>query len=86
MTIVTGYVIDVVRSSTYASTEGFTYLSGATISIGTSSTTTSSNGYFAISGDTNQSTIVVVFPRYNETEVVKTSAQWVNVWKNKGYT
>jgi hypothetical protein len=86
MTIVTGYVVDVIRSSTYASTEGFTYISGATIYVGTSSTTTSSNGYFAISGDATQPNVVVKQQRYNDTEVASTSAQWINVWKNKGYT
>ena len=86
MTIVTGYVIDVVRSSTYSSSVGFTYLSGATVYVGTSSTTTSSNGYFKISGGVLTSTVVVKQPRYNDTELPQTSAQWINVWKNKGYS
>lgn len=85
MTIITGYVIDVVRSSTYASNVGYTYISGATVYVGTSSTTTSSNGYFVISGG-ETSTVVVKYPRYEDTEVNTSAATWINMWKNKGYS
>ena len=87
MTNVTGYVVDIVKTSTYISSTGYTFLSGATVSVGSVSTTTSSNGYFNATGvDTTVDTIVIAFPRYVTTEVAVTSAAQINVWQNKGYT
>lgn len=87
MTNVTGYVIDIVQSSTHISSVGYTYLSGATVTVGLVSDTTSGNGYFNVSGvDTTISTVVVTYPRYETTEVATASSAIVAVWKNKGYT
>jgi len=83
---VTGYVIDVMKTSTHISSVGYTYISGATVSVGTTSTTTSANGYFNVSGaDPTVANIVVTFPKYMTVEIPKTNAALIAMWKNKYY-
>lgn len=86
MTNVTGYVVDIIKTSTHISSVGYTYLSGATVTIGNVSNVTS-GGYFNVSGiDPTIATVVVTYPRYATTEVATTSAALIAVWKNKMYT
>ena len=83
---VTGYVIDIIKTPTGATSGGYAYVSGATVSVGSVSNTTS-GGYFNVSGvDTTVETVVVEYPRYEITEVVISGAALIAVWKNKGYT
>jgi hypothetical protein len=84
---VTGYVVDIIKTSTHISSDGYTYISGAVVTVGNLSNTTSSNGYFNVSGvDTTIATVTVVFPRYEITTVGTTSGGVLAVWKNHGYT
>jgi hypothetical protein len=84
---VTGYVVDIIKTSTHISSDGYTYISGAVVTVGSLSNTTNSTGYFNVSGvDTTVETIVVEYPRYETTEVVISGAALIAVWKNKGYT
>jgi hypothetical protein len=86
MTNITGYAIDVIKTSTYISSDGYTYLSGATVTVGAVSNMTS-GGYFNVSGVADTATTVVVaYPRYATVEVATTSAAIIAVWKNKFYT
>jgi hypothetical protein len=88
VTSINGTVIDVVKSSTYASnsTIGYSYVSGATVYVGTSSTITDSSGHFTITADPAQPTIVVKAVRFNDTEVLTSSNPVINMWRNIGYT
>ena len=85
MTIVTGKVIDVIRSSTYSSSVGFTYISGATITAGSNTTTTDVSGNFTIDGGT-ANTVIAKAKRYNDTELNISSDMTIAMWKNKGYS
>lgn len=86
-TYITGYVVNIMNTSTtLISSAGYSYMSGAKVYLGSDYTTASSNGYFSIElTDPTISTIVVKYPRYEETEVARTSSSQVAVWKNHGY-
>jgi len=87
MTNVTGYVVDVVKTSTHVSSVGYVYVSGATITIGDVSSTTSSNGYFNVSGvAATATTFIATCPRYITVEMATTSAALITMWRSKFYT
>ena len=86
-TYITGYVVNIMNTSTtLISSAGYSYMSGATVYLGANYSTVSGNGFFSIElVDPTISTIVVKYPRYEETEVAITSSAQINVWKNHGY-
>lgn len=86
-TYITGYVVDIIRTSTtLISSAGNAYMSGAIVYLGDNYSTASGNGFFSIElVDPTISTIVVKYPRYEETEVALTSSAQINMWKNHGY-